>query len=91
MRFSRRRNPDYCDAVRELPCCICRRGLGRQLDRTVVHHVVTRGAGGDDVGGVVPICVTHHDEVHRMGAKSFNKKYDVVLKNIATEYASEWI
>ena len=42
------------------------------------HHYPSRGAGGLDAD-TLPLCPDHHDEVHRIGAKSFEVKYGVSL------------
>lgn len=40
------------------------------------HHVISRGASGDDIPeNVVPLCIEHHQEIHRIGAVSLAGKY----------------
>ena len=36
------------------------------------HHIRTRGAGGsDDSYNLLPLCVSHHREIHTIGCKLF--------------------
>lgn len=42
------------------------------------HHVVSRGAGGDD-SQVVPLCSKAHADGHRMGWETFQKRYGLDL------------
>lgn len=75
-RFPKRRCPDFLAWVRTLPCLLADRG--GCLGIIIPAHVKTRGAGGDDVGNVVPLCVKHHDEQHH-GIQSFEAKYGLDL------------
>lgn len=65
------------------PCCVCG---ARPVH---VHHVVTRGAGGT-ASDTVPLCVAHHDEVHRAGVRTFEARYGCNLRGLAREYEREW-
>jgi hypothetical protein len=49
---------------RRLPCCVCG---DSPCDP---HHLKSRGAGGTD-RDTVPLCRTHHDMAHQMGAVTF--------------------
>jgi hypothetical protein len=46
-----------------------------------VHHWKSKGAGGSDHPyNLLPLCREHHDEVHRIGRKSFWEKYKEKIK-----------
>lgn len=62
-------NFPYRRYIREMRCLICNR-----LD-TDPHHVRTRGAGGRDEANLVPLCRTHHTELHTIGRLTFEDKY----------------
>lgn len=64
---SRLQSPGYLAWIRRQPCLV---------DYVVAqaHHSITRGRGGSDYR-CVPLCVRHHNEVHRMGSTSFEAKY----------------
>ena len=40
------------------------------------HHTVTKAASGSDLK-TVPLCATHHSEVHNIGRDTFQKKYNI--------------
>ena len=53
------------------PCTVCKKEYG-----TVAHHIKTKGSGGHDVeSNLMPLCVSHHDEVHKKGLNYFADKY----------------
>ena len=66
------RSKKYLQAVRELPCCIC-------WQDSVAHHIVGHGyskmggKAGDDM--TMPLCHTHHMELHSKGYYEFEEKY----------------
>ena len=51
-----------------------------------VCHVKSRGAGGDDHGNVVAMCAQAHEEQHRLGIRSFQRKWGIDLKVLAATY-----
>lgn len=52
-----------------MTCLIC----GSKADR---HHVKTRKSGGsDEEHNLMPICRSHHVEVHKTGMRLFANKY----------------
>ncbi len=57
---------------------------------TVPAHVVSRGAGGRWYH-LVPLTQELHDEQHRIGIKSFQKKYPVPLLQRAFEFARKHV
>ena len=82
-RFKHRRNPEYTDWIRSLPCLLC----GGTAE---VAHVRSRGAGGDDIGNTVPLCHAHHRQQHQVGIKSFQLQWGVDLQAHANWYADQW-
>ncbi len=41
-----------------------------------VHHIKSRGAGGGDtVDNVIPLCRSHHTEIHKIGPTKMMEKY----------------
>lgn len=53
--------------VRKMACVAC------GYPRSNVHHVKTRGAGGGDIGNIVPLCHECHMRLHRVGRSTFEK------------------
>jgi len=43
--------------------------------RVQAAHVKSRGAGGDDVGNVLPLCARAHHEQHTIGMKTWAKMW----------------
>ena len=54
--------------------CLCR---NRDcIGDTSPHHTTTKAASGSDLK-TVPLCATHHSEVHNIGRDTFQKKYNI--------------
>ena len=66
--------------IRTQPCIIC----GRDAEPC---HVRSRGAGGTDLGNIVPMCRIHHTEQHKIGIKTFQAKWRVDMVALALQYA----
>lgn len=63
---------ELLDLYYEIACVVC-----GSMGTTVAHHVITKGAGGpDELWNLIPLCHTHHHEVHRVGRDTFFGKYD---------------
>ncbi len=103
-KFPKRRDPAYCEWVRQQPCLLGG-GMGvgfhirvrslamkiHQCDGPVqVCHVKSRGAGGDDRRNVIAMCAKGHDEQHRIGIRSFEKRWGVDLKAEAEKLDAEY-
>lgn len=44
----------------------------------VGHHIKTRGSGGgDEKSNIMCLCFKHHEEIHRIGHKTFFRKYNL--------------
>ena len=79
---------DYLEFIKRRSCIIC--GKAPPSD---AHHVRTRGAGGSDYEAT-SLCRQHHSEVHAIGRKTFQKKYnidfrDVIIKNLIAYISKE--
>lgn len=73
---------DLAAYVRELPCAVC------GLMPSDPHHVRNRrmfGAWIDGVGNIANLCRWHHEELHRIGRRTFARRYDIDLAALAAE------
>lgn len=69
------RDPKLLAMVRRFPCLVCGQS---PVD---AHHVTTKGAGGADIPtNVMPLCRTHHQEIHSLGPKRMAWRYEGVWK-----------
>jgi hypothetical protein len=68
----REEDEDYLRFIRRQGCV-----LHNQI-QAEAHHVKTVGAGGSDYR-TVPLCRSHHVQVHRFGREWFEAKYQVNL------------
>ena len=57
---------------------------------TEACHVKNRGAGGVDRNNLYPGCAWAHDEQHRIGIRSFEKRWDIDLKAEAVKLWREY-
>lgn len=71
-RFKKGRDPQYLEWIRGLPC-LCRYVTCE--GRIEATHVKSRGAGGADMGNVVPLCHSHHMIQHRLGIQTFAEMF----------------
>lgn len=69
---------------RKLPCCVC-----NKRPPSDPAHVVSRGAGGRDLGNIVPLCRRHHNEQGARGIKTFQSEHAIDLAAIARELAEK--
>lgn len=53
-------------------------------------HVVSRGAGGDDVANTVPLCRAHHRQQHDKGIETFQRFYTLDLAAVAAELGQRY-
>lgn len=89
------RDDAFREWIRAQPChlgdrdpCECG-GYQRVSNRhlaTECSHIKSRGAGGGDPANIVPQCGTHHKELHRIGRKTFERRYGVALAVEADDY-----
>ena len=67
------RDAEYLKYVRSLPCCVT--GVTKDI---VVHHVLTGGkATKCSDYATVPMNAMMHGELHNIGRKSFEEKYEI--------------
>lgn len=71
-KIKRETDKDYIEYIKA-NCCLV--GILCAGD-TVHHHTKTKGSGGSDFS-CVPLCVKHHTEVHSIGTKTFQEKYNL--------------
>lgn len=93
------RDDAYREWIRAQPCiladrepCTCS-GYIRVNNRHLASqfcHVKTRGAQGGDRKNGYPGCQGHHNEQHRIGLKSFEKRYGIHLKQLALDYDARY-
>lgn len=82
----RLRSPGHLAHIRSLECSVAYKGP-HCSSRMEAHHVSEDGnAGmgikcGDD--SVVPLCASHHTQLHRIGRVTFESAYGVDLSKIA--------
>lgn len=78
------------DDVRAMPCTatIRRPELSSECQPPMeAAHAKSRGAGGDR-RELVPLCFTHHAEMHRRGIRTFEAKILVRLRDEAMRIAA---
>lgn len=84
----------YQDWIRARPCAVASPPMHDWLmgdiptpyscwGRIEAAHVISRGAGGQDAGNLLPLCTTHHREQHAIGIRSFEAKHAVSLRATA--------
>lgn len=70
-------NKKLCESYRGRPCWA---GDNNCFGQTVGHHLVTKGAGGDDTQeNLIPLCVYHHRQIHN-GVLDFLKQYPLIME-----------
>jgi hypothetical protein len=74
-------NLPYRAWIRSFPCSVPDCGAWP----IEAHHVTTRGAGGRDEGELIPLCKSHHDTWHTQGRLTFQRRYGINARTIATE------
>ena len=103
--FPKGLNAAFRDWVRFKPCAIAGRRRA-EVDGYVgmswhpsfcycwcgveVAHVKSRGAGGPDEANIVPLCQDAHEQQHRIGLKSFERRWNISLKAEAVKLWREY-
>jgi len=84
------RSKKYREGISSLPCIICNRQGPNDP-----HHLRALGNGGigqkPDDCWCIPLCRKHHNEIHSLGAGTFQKKYGVDLNLCLLLVCQEWI
>jgi len=77
--------PKYLKWVRTQPCWVCMR---QPVD---AHHLIGHGTKGMGLRSPdtlsMPLCRSHHDELHRHGHQSWEEKYGSQWKYVALSLA----
>ena len=83
-RFPKRRDLHYLAWIRERECCVpwCR-------ILAEPAHLKTRGAGGDDLWNIVPLCRRHHREQEGR-TRAFETQYGLDLTALAAQYTRQY-
>lgn len=84
---------EFLDWISEQPCTVC--GQGTYHDEVGAFlcdpaHVKSRGAGGEDIGNVIPLCRYHHSKQHQIGWQRFEKGYNIRAAIVAARLGLEW-
>lgn len=69
--------PEYY-RVSSMWCCICG-------DKSWWAHHVRKASVHGDKGNLVPLCVLHHEQIHKVGKDTFAELHQVDLQQIAKE------
>lgn len=71
------------DLIKSQPCVINNGGCS--TGPVDVHHITTRGAGGDnhDWDNIAGLCRLHHVEIHQIGRLTFCMRYSQWRKYLA--------
>jgi hypothetical protein len=85
-RFPHRRDAEYREWIRGLPCTVLD-GCSGEIQ---CAHVKSRGAGGDDLGNAVPLWARHHGQQHSWGIRTFEGHYRVDLGAMAQSLAEQY-
>ena len=81
---------EYKDHVRTLPCLVC----GGAAEG---HHIFSVGMGRDrktpkwEDYTLISLCREHHQALHQIGRKTFEKKYYINLYKEALKILAKWI
>jgi hypothetical protein len=80
-------SPKTLDEVRNVLCMGCasldpaaaREAAFDHGIRSHPHHLISKGAGGPDIiQNLLPVCVPHHQEIHRIGLAAMASKYGCI-------------
>lgn len=76
------RSQKYLDEVKKLPCCV---GFGCFGD-IAAHHVKSGGKSIKcDDHETIPLCWHHHNLIHTVGKKTFERRFNVNLNELVKE------
>jgi hypothetical protein len=83
LKTERHRSPRHLSWLRTLPCSV----PGCEGEMIQAHHI-RKGAGvalkpSDQYSA--PICMEHHAEIHQIGSRTFEVRYQVDLSSIAAK------
>ena len=88
--MSARKNPDYLDRLRELPCAVC----GHHAPSNA-HHLI--GVGGLSGMGLkapdlfaMPVCFECHANIHDHRGSWFVDQAEALVETLAVAYKEGW-
>jgi hypothetical protein len=92
------RDEQRLDWMRQMPCIICLIKHGKQADlsncQAEPHHIPADGMGKvakkTSDYRTIPLCRSHHNEVHWIGKHSFQAKYSVDFEYLIREFNRIW-
>ena len=82
--------PAFLEWIRCYPCVVCVVAGQLRSPTSDPHHLRHRGAGGDDVANVVPLCRHHHREIETIGHTTFERRYGLDLWTLAAKLWATW-
>lgn len=85
-RFAKRRDRQFSDWVKALPCLIC----GGAKGPSDPAHVAPRSRGSDDRGNIVPLCRTHHEAQEGKTAE-FERENSIDLDQVAFDLLDQYL
>lgn len=85
-----RENPEHLDWIRKLPCAVHNHTCSKVRHAHHVRSAATAGTGMKPPDAdTVCLCSIHHDEGHRIGWQSFQIRYGIGLRQLATDLAAQ--
>ena len=78
---------DYLEHIKHRSCCVKDNTC---LGDVVPHHTISVGARGSDYR-TVSLCAQHHHEVHFVGRKTFQEKYNVDFREVIIKQLIDYI
>ncbi len=76
----------YLNFVRSSRCAV----VGCHAFAIDAHHTITRGAGGSDYSAI-PVCRSHHSELHHIGRARFESEYGISLAAVNARLLGEYL
>ena len=89
------KNREFLDWIARQPHCATCGASGVYHESTGEFlldpsHIISRGAGGGDIGNALPSCRDCHTKLHRIGVTLFSLLVKKDLKVLAMAYAKRW-
>lgn len=86
------KNREFLDWIARQLCVCGAPGVEHGHEWLVTpSHIRSRGAGGRDVGNVVPMCMKCHHAYGKLGKTLFEKLYKLDLRQLAKGYEKQWL
>lgn len=84
---------EYLDWIRGQPCATCGFPGVMHPDGRVLNdpsHIKSRGAGGGDMGNLIPQCRGCHTEMHTVGVQEFERRAKIDVRDLALRYGKKY-